>query len=303
VGTTSTDFPVFQDRNASEADGVLVVNRVKPHTGFTERVESGLCKMLVIGLGKQAGASRIHQQAIKIEMGRIVLEASRIILESGRLNFIGGLALVENAYKETALVKGIPLDSHAAAVDEENKLLRRSYELLARIPFEDMDALLVDEIGKNVSGSGMDTNVIGKKPGLETPRIGAIYVRGLTGETHGNAVGIGNADVMPRRLLDQIDLNSTYMNVFTAKRLQGGKIPLLAENELQAMQILLNFRQEHDPASARMVWIKNTSKLDELWASAALLEEARGNDRLEILTPPLAVSYDGDFNLIAPPHP
>jgi hypothetical protein len=303
VGTTSTDFPVFQDRHAAEADGVLVVNRVKPHTGFTERVESGLCKMLVIGLGKQAGASRIHQQAIKIELGRIVLEASRIILESGRLNFIGGLALVENAYKETALVKGIPLDSHAALVEEEGALLRRSYELLARIPFEDMDALLVDEIGKNISGAGMDTNVIGKKPGLDTPRIGAIYVRGLTGETHGNAVGIGNADVMPRRLLDQIDLNATYMNVFTAKRLQGGKIPLLAENELQAMQVLLNFRQHNDPGSARMVWIRNTSKLDELWASEALLEEARANDRLEILTPPLPLSFDGELNLVAPPLP
>ncbi|HKI97469.1 MAG TPA: DUF362 domain-containing protein [bacterium] len=301
VGTTSTGFPVFQDRNAAEADGVLVVNRVKPHTGFTETVESGLCKMLVIGLGKQAGASRIHQQALKIEMGRMVLEASKIILESVRPRFIGGLALVENAFHETALVQGIALDTHEHLVAEESRLLVRAYELMARIPFEHLDALIVDEIGKNISGSGMDTNVIGKKPGLATPQIGAIYVRGLTEATHGNAVGIGHADVMPRRLLDEIDLNATYMNVFTAKALRGGKLPLLAEHELQAMQVLLNFRQDPEVDSVRMAWIRNTSELDELWASRALLDEVRAHPRLEILSEPLPVSYDAERNLIAPP--
>jgi hypothetical protein len=300
VGTTSTGFPVFQDRNAAEADAVLVVNRVKPHTGFTERVESGICKMLVIGLGKQAGASRIHQQALKVELGRMVLEASRIIVESERPRFLGALALVENAYKETAIVQGLPMERHDALVDAENRLLTTAYDLMARLPFEDLDALIVDEIGKNVSGSGMDTNVIGKKPGMETPRIGAIYVRGLTEATHGNAVGIGNADLMPRRLLDEIDLNSTYMNVFTAKALRGGKIPLLAEDELQAMQILLNFRQEQDVDSVRLAWIRNTSKLDELWVSRALLAEAKAHPRLEVLSEPMPIAYDAERNLIPP---
>lgn len=300
VGTTSTGFPVYQDRTASEADGVLVVNRVKPHTGFTERVESGLCKMLVIGLGKQAGASKIHQQALKIDMGRIVLEASKIIVECGRMRYIGGLALVENAFKETAIVKGIPMSDHERLVREENALLEQAYELLPRIPFEDIDALVVDEIGKNISGAGMDTNVIGKKPGLSSPRIGAIYVRGLTEETHGNAVGIGAADVMPRRLMDEIDFNATYMNVFTAKRLQGGKIPLLAENELQAMQVLMNFREEEDPGSIRMVWIRNTSKLDQFWASVALLDEVMSNPRLEVLGRPAPIGFDDEYTLIEP---
>ena len=300
VGTTSTGFPVFQDRTAAEADGVLVVNRVKPHTGFTERVESGLCKMLVIGLGKQAGASKIHQQALRIEMGRMVLEASRIILAAERPRFIGGLALVENAYHETAQVKGLALDDHAALVAAENQLLLRAYALLARIPFNQLDALIVDEIGKDVSGGGMDSNVIGKKPGLTEPQISAIYVRGLTEATHGNAVGIGNADLMPRRLLDEIDLNSTYMNVFTAKSLRGGKIPLLTENELQAMQVLLNFRQDADVDSIRLAWIRNTSALDELWASRALLDEVRAHPRLEVLSEPVPIGYDADFNLVPP---
>lgn len=300
VGTTPTGFPVFQDKNASEADGVLVVNRVKPHTGFTEKVESGLCKMLVIGLGKQAGASRIHQQALKVPLGTMVLDASRIILESGSLNYIGGLALVENAFKETAIVKGIHLDNYDEVVSQENKLLTEAYDLLPRIPFEEMDALIVDQIGKNISGSGMDTNVIGKKPGMTSPNIGAIYVRGLTPETHGNSVGIGMADLMPRRLLEEIDINATYMNSFTAKRLVGAKIPLMMESEAMAMQVLLNFRGEDDPASARMVWIKNTTKLDEFWVSEVLADEVRNHPRLEAISQPLPVTFDGEGNLIEP---
>jgi len=300
VGTTGTGFPVFQDRLAHEADGVLVFCRVKPHTGFTGRVESGICKMLVIGLGKQAGASRIHQQALRHGMERLVLDASRIIVESQRPRLLGAIAVVENAFKETALAAGVALDDAAALVDREAVLLRESYELLPRLPFDDLDALIVDEIGKNVSGSGMDSNVTGKKPGMTSPRIGCIYVRGLTETTHGNAVGIGYADVMPRRLLEEIDLNKTYMNAFTAKHLNVGKIPVCVEDELQAVQVLLNFRQETDPASLRLAWIRNTLKLDELWASEALLEEARANPDLEILSEPAPVRFDDALGLLEP---
>ncbi len=300
VGETATGFPVFQDRNASEADGVLAINRVKPHTGFTEVVESGLCKMLVIGMGKQAGAQKIHQQALKVELGRMVLDASRIILESAPLNFIGGLALVENAYKETALVKGIAMEDHGHLVEEESKLLKKSYEWLPRIPFDEFDTLIIDEIGKNISGSGMDTNVVGKKPGMTTPRIGVIYVRNLTPESHGNATGIGMADVIPRRLLDEIDLHATYMNAFTAKRLLGAKIPMLTESDLQAMQVCLTVRAEEDPTTAQVVWIENTGKLFEFWVSEGLMEEVEKNPRLEPLGAPLPVLFDPDDGMIKP---
>ena len=297
VGTTSTGFPVFLDRNASEADGVVVVNRVKPHTGFTGKVESGICKMMVIGLGKQAGAQKIHQQGLKVEMRRMILEASRIILDHSPAPFLGGIALVDNAFKETALVKGVTMDSPGALVDAEGALLEIAYGHLPRIPFEDMDTLIVDEIGKNVSGSGMDTNVIGTKPGLGRPRIGAIYVRGLTPETHGNATGIGQADVMPRRLLEEIDLHSTYMNTFTAKRLTGSKMPLMAENDLQAMQVCLTVRAEEDPATARVVRIRNTNLLAEFDASPGLREEIEANPALEVLdeAKPLRFDERGDF--------
>jgi hypothetical protein len=300
VGTTATGFPVFQDRLAHDADGVLICCRVKPHTGFTGRVESGLCKMLVIGLGKQAGAARIHQQALRHGMERLVLDAARLIVEADRPRLLGGIAVVENAYKETAVVRGFALDDYDALVGKEAALLRESYELLPRLPFDDLDALIVDEIGKNVSGSGMDSNVIGKKLGMDRPRIGCIYVRGLTEVTHGNALGIGFADLMPRQLIEQIDLNKTYMNAFTAKRLNLGNIPMCVENELQAMQVMLNFRQETEAESLRLAWIRNTLKLDELWASQALLDEARANDNLEILSEPMPARFDNAFALVEP---
>ena len=300
IGTTTSGFPVFQDKLCHDADGVLAVNRVKPHTGFTCRVESGICKMLVIGLGKQAGASKIHQQSLRKGMDRLVLEAARIVVESSRPRLVGAIALVENAFKETAAVKGVPIGSYDALVEAEGALLERAYALLPRLPFEDLDGLIVDELGKNVSGAGMDTNVIGKKAGLTTPRIGAIYVRGLTGNTHGNAIGLGNADLMPRSLLPHVDLNSTYMNAFTAKRLSVCKIPMLVENELQALQVLLNFRAEEAPASLRLAWIRNTSTLDELWASEALLDEARADPRIEVLSEPAPLAFDDALALVPP---
>ncbi len=300
IGVTKSGFAVHQDKLCHDADGVLVVNRVKPHTGFTEVVESGLCKMLVIGLGKQIGASRIHQQAIRIPMGELILDASKIIVQSERPRLIGGIAVVENAFKETAQIKAAPMHSHTALLDTESELLKHAYALLPRLPFEDIDALIVNEMGKNISGSGMDSNVIGKKQGLTKPQIGAIYVRGLTEQTHGNSVGIGFADVMPRKMLEHIDLNATYMNAFTAKRPAVAKLPMLAETELQAMQILMNFRAEEEPDSLRLLWIENTSKLNEMWASAALLAQARDMDSIEILSDPVRMTYDADLNLLSP---
>lgn len=301
IGTTSTGFPVFQERLSYEADGVLVVNRIKPHTGFSGRVESGICKMLVIGLGKQAGASKIHQQALREDMGRLVLESTRIIVESERPHLIGAIALLENAFKEIALVRGIPAHDFDALVEAESELLDHARSLLPRLPFESIDALVVDEIGKNISGSGMDTNIIGKKKGMDSPRIGAIYVRGLSEATHGNAIGIGNADLIPRSLWPEIDLSSTYMNAFTAKRLMLARIPMLVENELQALQTLLNFRARQAPDSLRLLWIRNTSALDEMWASEPLLDEAQADPRIEILSDPEPLGFDEALDFVLPP--
>lgn len=300
IGTTSTGFPVYQDQMAHDADGVLLVNRVKPHTGFTERVESGLCKMMVIGLGKQAGASKIHQEALRQGMGRLILDASKIIVESAAPKIIGGVAIVDNAFKETASIKATKVSGIDQVLDFESALLKQAYELMPTLPFDDIDALIVDEMGKNISGAGMDTNVTGKKAGLEKPAIGAIYVRGLTEATHGNAVGIGFADIALRSLIDQIDLNATYMNAFTAKRLGIAKLPMVVENELQAIQLLQNFRQEADPDSVRMVWIQNTSQLREMWISESLIAEVQGRDDLEIVGAPQRLTFDADSMMVVP---
>lgn len=302
VGTTQTGFPVFQDRLAHEADGVMLVNRVKPHTGFTECVESGLCKMMVIGLGKQAGASRIHQQSLRDGMGRLILDASKIIVEAERPRIVGGLAVVENAFKETAQVRGTRVNSHADLIAFESALLKDAYRLLPRLPFDDIDALIVDEIGKNISGAGMDTNVIGIKQGLDKPRIAAIYVRGLTEETHGNAIGIGCAAVIRRDLVEQIDLNATYMNAFTAKRPTFAQIPMMVDNELQALQFLANFRQGADPQSLRAVWIENTSRLGDMWISEALIDEARALENVEVSGTAQQIGFDDAWNFRSPVH-
>ncbi len=299
IGETATGFPVYQDKIASEADAVFVVNRVKPHTIFTGPVESGICKMIVIGLGKQEGASRIHQQALKVDLGKMVQDATEIILASPKITFLGALAVVENAFKETAVVKAVPMHSHQALLAEEGALLKQSYALLPRIPFDDIDALVVDEMGKNISGSGMDTNITARKQGMSRPCIAAIFIRGLTQDTHGNATGIGMADVMHRRLLDEIDFNATYMNAFTAKRLFAAKLPFLVDSEAQAIQVLMNFRQEADPSSIRMVWIRNTSQLERLWVSECMRTEVATNPSLSVAGEGVALKVDAQGDLIS----
>jgi hypothetical protein len=300
LGTTSHGFPVYMDKNAASAGGIFAVNRVKPHTSIVGPVESGICKMLVIGLGKQSGADRIHKQALRASLGEMVLEASRIIVRSPEVHLLGGLAIVENAHKQVALVKGLALSDPDRLVEQENVLLREATRLMPRIPFDEFDVLIVEEIGKNVSGTGMDTNVIGRKDGTATPRIGAIYVRGLTEETHGNAHGIGMADVVPRRLLRHFDLNAMYMNAYTSRRMAQSKIPLLTESDLQALQVCMGFREDEQADQARLVWIKNTGRLEEFLVSPALLDAVSANPNLEKLPGEFQLTFDGDNALASP---
>jgi hypothetical protein len=300
LGTTSHGFPVYWDRNAAGADGVFVINRVKAHTIITGPVESGICKMLVIGLGKQSGADRIHKQALRVPLGEMVLEASRIIVRSPHVRLLGALGIVENAYKQVARVKGLALDDHGRLVEQESALLQDANRLMPRIPFDDLDVLIVEEIGKNVSGTGMDTNVIGRKDGQLTPRIGAIYVRGLTAETHGNAHGIGMADVVPRRLLAHLDLNAMYMNAYTSRRVAQSKLPLLTESDLQALQVCMGFREDERTDRVRLAWIRNTARLEELLVSPALLSEADTNPLLEPLPGEVPMVFDGNGCLASP---
>lgn len=274
VGTSRSGLPVLVARVAMEADGILLINRVKPHTDFHGKWESGLVKMLVIGLGKRAQATEIHNFGTMGLRDKIP-EVARLVLEKAPV--IGGIALVENAYKELAVIKGLRSDEIFA---EEPSLLVRARELMPHLPCDQLDVLVVDQLGKDISGAGMDTNIIGrmyifgvKEP--EKPRITRIVVLDLTPATHGNAAGIGLADITTRRVMDKIDYETTMTNIVTSTFLKRGKIPVYFPTDAQALEVAVRTSYTQ-AANCRMIRIKNTSTLDHMLVSeAALLDVER----------------------------
>jgi hypothetical protein len=275
------EIPVYFDKYASQADGVIVVNRVKPHTSFHGPYESGLLKMISIGLGKHAQALAIHDLGVP-GLRDLMPRVARAILATGKI--LLGVAIVENAYDQTMLVRAIP----AGRIEEqEPALLDLARRNLPRLPVEDLDILIVDEIGKDISGVGMDTNVIGRlkipgQPEPDSPRIRMIFVRDLSAGAHGNALGIGLADVTTRRLFEKIDLRATYENVVTTTFLERGKIPILADNDRQGMEIALRSCGRARPAEARIIRVRNTLRLDELLVSPAVLKDVQSRSGIEV---------------------
>jgi hypothetical protein len=273
VRVGDTTYPVFVAAAAVAADGVVVVNRVKPHTNFSGRVESGLCKMLVAGLGKQRGASSFHATALA-EGYVPALEAAFDAI-AGAVPFVGGIALVENADEETAHVEGVP---GSDVLDREPALLERAYEEMATLPVDDVDLLVVDELGKDVSGAGMDTNVVGRyrvlnAPDPETPAVKLVYARGLTERTEGNGNGIGLADLTRRAALDQLDTAKTYANALTSGSLAKARIPVVAPDDELALRVALSALGSPDPDDVRVVWIRNTQDLGELHVSTGVVDD------------------------------
>ncbi len=273
VTVGDTAFPVFFSSAALAADGLVVVNRVKPHTNFSGRIESGLCKMLVAGLGKQRGASSFHATALS-EGYVPALEAAFGAIADATL-LVGGVALVENADEETAHVEAV---LGPEILDREPALLERAYEEMATLPVEDIDLLVVDELGKDVSGAGMDTNVIGRyrvlnAPDPDSPRIKLIYARGLTDRTEGNGNGIGLADLTRQAAVDQLDLQKTYANALTSGSLAKSKLPVVAPDDELALRTALSALGSPDPDSVRVVWIRNTQDLGELYVSAGVVDD------------------------------
>lgn len=283
---------VYMSRDAWESDGVLLVNRVKPHTDFHGPHESGLVKMAVIGLGKHTQALEIHSYGVAGLRERI-LPAARVVLGTGKI--LGGLGIVENAREETAVLR---LVSGEDLVREDRDLLEQAKSLLPRLPVEVLDVLLVDEMGKEVSGVGMDSNVIGRfrvrgQDEPDRPRISSIAVFDLTEASHGNALGVGLADVITRRLRDKIDPGPTTENVVTSGFLERGKVPLAAETDRAAVEIALRGASVRDLSRARILRIRNTLRLEELWASDALIAELAGREGVE-LTGERAPLFEGD---------
>ena len=282
-------LPIWLDRYAAEADWVGVINRVKPHTGFTGDIGSGLLKMMTIGTGKHRGAVQAHRANIQLGYERMITGLGSAMLRSGRIAF--GLGVVENGYDETALVEAfLPGELEAG----ERELLRKARAWMAKLPFEDLDLLIVDEIGKEISGTGMDTNVIGRhatwfeRP-FTSPRITFIVVCDTTEKTHGNANGIGLADFTTRRLADKIDWEPTYVNALTACSPGGPKLPAVLDTAAEAVAVALSCLGLDRVEDARVVRIQNTLQLTEVEVSEAFLPDLAKRPDLTPLGAPTAL--------------
>jgi hypothetical protein len=266
-------LPVWLDRYAAEADWIGLVNRVKPHTDFKGTIESGLFKMMTIGLGKWKGAVQYHRANVNHGYETVITSVGREMLAKARIGF--GLGIVENGYDETAAIEAFT----ARDLEEgERRLLKSAREWMARLPFSPIDVLIVEQIGKNISGSGMDTNVIGRptnpfEPFPADPKILWIVALDITEESYGNATGLGNADFTTRRLVDKIDMKATLINSITACAPWGARVPATYESDREAIETALDCIGLTPPERARVIRIKNTLMLGELEVSEAFAAE------------------------------
>ena len=298
LGKTADGLPVFFDRYAAEADHVVPLNRIKAHTDFNGSIESGLMKMMVIGLGKQQGANLYHRAFFQYSFEHVIMAVGGFILDTGKIAF--GLGLIENAHEDTAKAVAMPA---AQLLQSERELLVEAKSLMGRLPFDELDLLIVDWTGKNISGTGMDTNVIGRmmqnfEPEPAKPAILRIFVRDLTEESDGNATGIGLADFTTTRLVDKIDRHSTYMNGITALGPQKSKIPFYYDTDREAIEVALDTIGLTEPEDARVLRIESTLRLTELDISEVLLEDAKLHSRLAVIGETEPFEFDAAGNLL-----
>ena len=298
IGTTRDQVPVFVDKNALAADYIVVANRIKSHTKFKASIESGLMKMMSIGMGKQAGAQLYHQAALTHTFPRIITDAARLVLAG--TSVLCGVAIVENAYGRTAEIAVLKPDEIEG---REKALLQRSKKMMAKLPFNEIDLLIVDEMGKDISGVGMDPNVTGRNRDLlgvfpHSVRVKQLFVRDLTAKSKGNATGIGLADITTRRLVDKIDYAATYKNCITGISLEKAAVPMHFETDRQAVETALSCIGRISPQESKIVRIKNTQQLETVEVSEAYEGELGQRSDLEIINGPFAFKFDSENNLL-----
>jgi len=286
IGRTEDGVPVYIDKFAWEADHIVVVNRIKPHTKFKAAIESGLMKMMAIGMGKRKGADYYHKAALHYTFFKIILDAARIVIE--RAPILCGLGMIENGYDETARI--VALRPGEVETEEQN-LLIEAKKMMPRLPFNEIDLLIVDEIGKDISGVGIDPNVTGRNRDLlgvfsHPTNAKRIFVRDLTENSRGNANGIGLVDITTKRLVDKIDYRVTYMNAITGISLEKAAVPMHVETDREAIEIALGSIGLTPPEQSRIVRIKNTLHLDEVEVSEIYGKKAFERPDLEILKGP-----------------
>ena len=294
IGDTEEGRPVFFDKNAYESDGVIVLNRVKAHTDFRGPYESGLMKMLAIGLGKQYGAERTHADGFGV-MHQRVPEYGKAMIRYAPIAC--GIALTENAYEDTRTIDVLTPEQ---IITEEPRILEESKKYMARILFDDCDVLVVDVMGKNYSGAGMDPNITGRfqvpyaSGGITCKRLAVLD---LSEESHGNACGVGMADLTTRRLFDKFDMEATYPNCITNTVVEGMRIPVVMENDRLVFQACIRTAVGIDREHPRIIRILNTLNIRDILISEAMLEEANQNPAIEILGEPEEMAFDTNGNL------
>lgn len=294
IGRTEFGTPVNLDKIASEADHIAVINRVKAHTRFTGKIESGIVKMLLIGLGKREGATMYHRAIMQYDFDHIVASVAPIIFSKVKILF--GLAIIENAFEQVAKLAALNPEE---IMSVEPVLQKESKELLPKLPFDKADLLIVDEMGKDLSGTGMDTNIIGKKEN-STVFMKRIFVRDITPNSGGNACGVGLADFTTQKLVDKIDYNSTYVNCITGLRPEGAKIPMTFKTDKEAFEAALATSGLINPEKVAIMWVKNTLELENVYVSEGFANEVDARDDLEFLTQFKEIEFDTSGNLIKP---
>ncbi len=295
LGRLTDGTPVHMDRHAAEADGVLLVNRVKAHTSFKADIESGLAKMAAVGLGKRQGAEIVHSRGV-YGLREQLVPMARMVVERGKV--LAGVAIIEDAHEQTADIAVLP--PAAIGGPAEAALLDRSKTLMARLPFAELDVLVVDEIGKQFSGTGMDTNVIGRlringETEPSSPRIAVIAVLDVAAGSQGNANGMGLADLIPARMAQKIDFAATYINNLTSGLigLRKGALPITLPTVRDTIAMAIKVCGRPDPADVRLLRIPNTLILTELLVSPALLPAVEANANLAIIGPAEWDNIDG----------
>lgn len=294
VGTTDKGFPVYVDKFAYEADAIVVINRIKPHVAFRGKYESGLMKMITIGIGKQKGADKCHELGFGL-MAENIPAMAKVTLE--KTNIVFGVAILENAYHETCRIEVLKSEDIEAA---EPELQEESKRLAPKIHFDSLDVLVIDEIGKDISGTGFDTNIVGRYHtpyASGGPKITRVSCLDITDKSDGNGNGLGLLDFTTKRVFDKFSFEHTYPNCLTATVPTTIKIPMVLKNDKQSIQAAIKTCNIPNKENVRLVRIKNTVHLNELEASENLLDEIKANKYLKILSEPYELPFDDSGNL------
>ena len=300
LGEGTLGYPVNVDKNAMDADHIVVVNRVKSHTKFEGPVESGLMKMMAIGMGKQKGASYYHKAAVRLTFQKIVETVGLEVMK--RCPILFGLGTVENAFHDPCVIRAFNPED---ILEGEKGLLKIAKERLAQLPFDEIDVLIVDQIGKDIAGTGMDTNVTGRNFDLlgdftTRPKVKRVFVRDLTEKTEGNATGIGLADFTTVRLVEKMDKHKTWMNVITGISPEKGAIPIHFDTDKEILNACFETIGDTPPAEARVLHIQNTIAVHRISASLAYADEIAKNDKLKLLNDWKEMALDSEGNIENP---